>query len=88
MVADMPGFRADLDSLCKDPSASWRTTTYSPLLHCTALFIGLCLLHRNEWSSPQDTWNLFFQDHCVRLLHRECANMTISTLWATNLMSS
>ncbi|GFZ51163.1 hypothetical protein JCM24511_08921 [Saitozyma sp. JCM 24511] len=88
MVADMPGFRADLDSLCKDPSASWRTTTYSPLLHCTALFIGLCLLHRNEWSSPQDTWNLLFQDHCVRLLHRECANMTISTLWATNLMSS
>ncbi|OCF32024.1 hypothetical protein I316_06410 [Kwoniella heveanensis BCC8398] len=84
VVADMPGFTADLDLICKDPLAPWRTMVYSPLLHCTSLFLGLCLLHRQP---TRETWDLF-QHHCLNLLRRECANMTISTLLAINLLSS
>lgn len=87
MTADMPGFYKSLTTLGKDGSAAWRTTTYSPLLHCTALFIGLCLLRPHGWTSQKHVWALF-QDHCVRLLHRESGNMTISSLLATNLWSS
>ncbi|OCF38448.1 hypothetical protein I317_07782 [Kwoniella heveanensis CBS 569] len=84
VVADMPGFTADLDLICKDPLAPSRTMVYSPLLHCTSLFLGLCLLHRQP---TRETWDLF-QHHCLNLLRRECANMTISTLLAINLLSS
>lgn len=87
MTADMPGFFKSLNTLGKEGTGAWRTTTYSPLLHCTALFIGLCLLRPHGWTSQKDVWALF-QDHCVRLLHRESGNMTISSLLATNLWSS
>lgn len=77
----MPAFLRD-----QVDSRGGMTASYTPLLHCASLFMGLSL--QGGWSSDlADLWEVF-NDHCMRLVLRECGNPTLASLRGINLLSS
>lgn len=79
MTADMPTFLHDM-------AAADVTQGYSPLLHCTIVFVGMCLL--DDAVNAEELWNDSFHDHCTRLLLTECANPSLASLRGLNLLAA
>jgi hypothetical protein len=76
-VVDMPAF-------LRDQGRGEMTASYTPLLHCAALFMGLNLQGGRD---PAETWEVF-NDHCMRLVIREAANTTLASLRGINILAS
>nr|XP_031859424.1 uncharacterized protein CI109_005068 [Kwoniella shandongensis]KAA5526496.1 hypothetical protein CI109_005068 [Kwoniella shandongensis] len=91
---DMPAFLNDL-TLCNlvsatdddRPTPPTRTASYSPLLHCCVMFLGMTLI-RDEHPSLMKSLELVFMQHCSSLLPVECDHTTLSSLRAYNLFAN
>nr|XP_031861566.1 uncharacterized protein CI109_002792 [Kwoniella shandongensis]KAA5528638.1 hypothetical protein CI109_002792 [Kwoniella shandongensis] len=91
LVVDMPAFFEDM-AICNligpsGPPVETRTTYYTPLLHCTTLFLGLYLLG-GEWPEKLKDRHEEFIQHCTKLAGIECDLPSVSSLRAINLLST
>ncbi|ORY27111.1 hypothetical protein BCR39DRAFT_242527 [Naematelia encephala] len=93
LVVDPPAFLRDLDS-CNlvdrygVPVAEHsRTPSYSPLMHCAALYLGLCLVRSGRLEGRPEYWEPF-QDRCHDLFRAEGKEPSLSSVRAINLWSS
>lgn len=77
----MPAFLRD-----QHESRGEMTASYTPLLHCAALFMGLSLQGEVQ-GDLAGLWEVF-NDHCMRLVIRECGNPTLASLRGINILSS
>ena len=89
-LADMPRFHRDL-ARCTlvrpaDPSyaAPARTSYYSPLLHSTALYMGI-FLNRREWPGLMRAYESVFMEHTAQQVLVECEQSSLSSVRAYNL---
>ncbi|KAK8864738.1 hypothetical protein IAR55_001994 [Kwoniella newhampshirensis] len=93
-IVDMPAFLNDL-TLCNlvgptdngRPAPPVRTASYSPLLHCCVLFLGLTLI-RDEHPTLMRSLESVFLQHCSSLLLVECEHTALSSLRAYNLFAN
>lgn len=91
LFVDMPAFVADLSTCnlvrvsdhgqCKAPT---QTVNYSPLLHCSVLYMGLHLI-RHEQPALMKSLRAVFPKHCSTLMLKECDHTALSSLRAYNL---
>ncbi|WWC88847.1 uncharacterized protein L201_003762 [Kwoniella dendrophila CBS 6074] len=93
MTIDMPAFLIDLNkcnlvrAINQKRPIQTRTASYSPLLHCCILYLGLRLL-KTEYPTLMKTYEAIFIQHCVNLLLEECDHTALSSLRALNLYAT
>ncbi|KAL7421439.1 hypothetical protein Q5752_004325 [Cryptotrichosporon argae] len=93
VTVDVPAFLADLDTcnLARPADPTWagpcRTTHYSPLLHNSALFLGLHMIRDQRPGLMAKLQSVFLQ-HCTVLLLAECDQTALSSLRAYNLFAN
>ncbi|WVW84475.1 hypothetical protein I302_106509 [Kwoniella bestiolae CBS 10118] len=90
---DIPSFLVDLNrcnlvraNTQSRPQQS-RTASYSPLLHCCVIYLGLRLI-KHEYPSLMKTYESVFIKHGMNLLLEECDHTALSSLRAYNLFST
>lgn len=76
-IVDVPTFCSELDNRIDD-------LTYSPLLHCTIVYLGLFML-RHRWSDAYRAFKNAFDDHCSKLVLSETSHPTLASIRAFNL---
>ncbi|WWD04681.1 hypothetical protein V865_002752 [Kwoniella europaea PYCC6329] len=90
---DIPSFLVDLNKCNLIRAATQtrpqqsRTASYSPLLHCCVIYLGLRLI-KHEYPALMKTYESVFIKHCMNLLLEECDHTALSSLRAYNLFST
>nr|XP_019012570.1 uncharacterized protein I206_02065 [Kwoniella pini CBS 10737]OCF51351.1 hypothetical protein I206_02065 [Kwoniella pini CBS 10737] len=90
ITIDMPAFLIDLNrcnlvrAATQSRSAQSRTASYSPLLHCCAMYLGLRMI-KHEHPALMKSYEAIFIQHCMPLLLEECDYTALSSLRAYNL---
>lgn len=90
LSVDMPHFLSDLP-VCNIIRGSihvgaTRTAHYSPLLHCSILFLGLYMI-KDEFPEEMTRYQSVFWDHCTPLLLAECTHTGLGSLKAYNVFA-
>ena len=89
-LVDTPRFYRDMRRCTlvrpSDPNhvAPNRTSYYSPLLHSTALYMGI-FINRGEWPNLMRAYNSVFMEHTAQQLLKECDQSSLSSVRAYNL---
>ncbi|WRT67615.1 uncharacterized protein IL334_004587 [Kwoniella shivajii] len=93
LTVDIPAFLYDLNTCNLVRAATQskpnqtRTASYSPLLHCCVLYLGLRLV-RHEHPVLMSQYESIFVSHCLTLLLEECDHTALSSLRAYGLFST
>ncbi|WWC62367.1 uncharacterized protein I303_104963 [Kwoniella dejecticola CBS 10117] len=93
VTIDMPAFLADLNrcnlvrAATQSRPVQTRTASYSPLLHCCAIYFGLRMI-KHEHPTLMKTFEAIFIQHCMPLLLEECDHTALSSLRAYNLYAT